>query len=191
MPASHIEALRGIGYFRCRQAPRLLTARWRFCRVGGGQYRAFGGLCIDGLGRRPAVRPSMAAGDVSGTGAGRCLGENPDALLCGSYAPVKMAEAADGGYRLSGKWAFASGCENAQWSLCAAILPPKGEGKPVPAFLLVPASEYVIEDTWHVVGWPAPVPRRWFLMKSLYPNTGFSPFRTQPAGTRRGGALCA
>lgn len=79
-------------------------------------------------------------------------GENPDALLCGSYAPTSMAEAAEDGYRLNGRWAFASGCENADWSLCAAILPAEGERKPVPAFLLVPATQYEIEDTWDVAG---------------------------------------
>jgi len=78
---------------------------------------------------------------------------NPDALVCGSYAPACQAEAADGGYLISGRWSFASGCECAQWSLCAAVLPPDGErDKPAPAFLLVPETDYVIEDTWHVVG---------------------------------------
>ncbi|NGO52791.1 flavin-dependent monooxygenase [Allomesorhizobium camelthorni] len=78
--------------------------------------------------------------------------ENPGALLCGSYAPTSMAERVEGGYRLNGRWSFASGCDNAQWSLCAAILPTRGEEKPVPAFLLVPAHEYMIDDTWEVVG---------------------------------------
>lgn len=78
---------------------------------------------------------------------------NPDALVCGSYAPVCQAEAVEGGYLISGRWSFASGCECAQWSLCAAVLPPDGErDKPAPAFLLVPEADYVIEDTWHVVG---------------------------------------
>lgn len=80
-------------------------------------------------------------------------GSDPDALLCGSYAPVRMAECVKGGFRLSGDWAFASGCENAQWALCAAIIPPDGgEERPVPAFLLVPASDYTIAETWDVVG---------------------------------------
>jgi alkylation response protein AidB-like acyl-CoA dehydrogenase len=78
---------------------------------------------------------------------------NPDALVCGSYAPVCQAEATDGGYLISGRWSFASGCECAQWSLCAAVLPPEGEReKPAPAFLLVPETDYTIEDTWHVIG---------------------------------------
>jgi alkylation response protein AidB-like acyl-CoA dehydrogenase len=78
---------------------------------------------------------------------------NPEALACGSYAPATKAIAADGGYTLSGRWSFASGCDNSQWSLCAALLPSRTEAdRFTPAFLLVPASDYVIDDTWNVVG---------------------------------------
>jgi alkylation response protein AidB-like acyl-CoA dehydrogenase len=78
---------------------------------------------------------------------------NPDALACGSYAPATKAVAANGGYLLTGRWSFASGCDNAQWSLCAALLPSRAEAdRFTPAFLLVPASDYLIEDNWNVVG---------------------------------------
>jgi resorcinol 4-hydroxylase (FADH2) len=78
---------------------------------------------------------------------------NGDALACGSYAPAARAVAASGGYSLSGRWSFASGCDNAQWSLCAALLPSRTEAdRFTPAFLLVPASDYQIDDTWNVVG---------------------------------------
>src|SRR5689334_179814 len=78
---------------------------------------------------------------------------NPDAVACGSYAPACKAIKADGGYRLSGRWSFASGCDNAQWSLCAALLPSEAdETKLAPAFLLVKAGDYTIDDTWNVVG---------------------------------------
>ena len=75
-----------------------------------------------------------------------------DALLCGSYAPTCNAVADTGGYRLTGRWAFASGCDNSQWSFCAALLPNPSEGRVQPAFLVVPASDYSIDDTWDVVG---------------------------------------
>jgi alkylation response protein AidB-like acyl-CoA dehydrogenase len=78
---------------------------------------------------------------------------NADALACGSYAPATKAVASKGGYSLSGRWSFASGCDNAQWSLCAALLPSRTEAdRFTPAFLLVPASDYLIDDTWNVVG---------------------------------------
>jgi alkylation response protein AidB-like acyl-CoA dehydrogenase len=76
-----------------------------------------------------------------------------DAAICGSYAPVGTAAPVEGGVRLSGRWSFASGCDGAQWALCATFLPPDSDGrKPGPAFLLVPATDYTIDDTWDVVG---------------------------------------
>jgi alkylation response protein AidB-like acyl-CoA dehydrogenase len=79
-------------------------------------------------------------------------GSNPGATLCGSYAPISEAAAAAGGYRLNGRWSFASGCDNAQWSICAARLPATAQRPSQPAFLLVPASDYAIDDTWDVIG---------------------------------------
>jgi resorcinol 4-hydroxylase (FADH2) len=79
--------------------------------------------------------------------------DNPDAVACGSYAPAAKAVRAEGGWRLTGRWAFASGCDNAQWSLCAALLPSEtDETKLAPAFLLVKANDYAIDNTWNVVG---------------------------------------
>jgi alkylation response protein AidB-like acyl-CoA dehydrogenase len=79
-------------------------------------------------------------------------GNNPGATFCGSYAPVNEAHMAPSGYRLSGRWSFASGCDNADWAICAARVPASGERPAFPAFLLVPASDYVIDDTWDVIG---------------------------------------
>ncbi len=79
-------------------------------------------------------------------------GGNPDATLCGSYAPVNEARLDKGGYRLTGRWSFASGCDNAQWALCAARLPATADRPSQPGFLLVPATDYGIDDTWDVIG---------------------------------------
>jgi alkylation response protein AidB-like acyl-CoA dehydrogenase len=79
-------------------------------------------------------------------------GSNPGATFCGSYAPVNEARVVRGGYQLSGRWSFASGCDNADWAICAARVPAGGERAPFPAFLLVPVSNYKIDDTWDVIG---------------------------------------
>jgi alkylation response protein AidB-like acyl-CoA dehydrogenase len=79
--------------------------------------------------------------------------DDPDAAVAGSYAPVGKATVTEGGYRISGRWSFASGCDGAGWAVCASLLPPRHDGEPGgPAFLLVPSSDYRIEDTWHVCG---------------------------------------
>ena len=44
-------------------------------------------------------------------------GEDPDAAVCGSYAPSGKAIAVPGGYSVTGRWAFASGCDGAlRWA---------------------------------------------------------------------------
>lgn len=77
---------------------------------------------------------------------------NPGALVCGSYAPATKAVSVEGGYRLTGRWSFASGCDVSDWSVCAALVATEA-GAPMKAgFLLVPATDYVIDDDWHVIG---------------------------------------
>src|SRR6516164_9420561 len=78
---------------------------------------------------------------------------DPDAIAAGSYAPVGKTLAADGGYRTSGVWSFASGCDNAQWYFLTTMIPPADEsGAQKPSFLLVPRGDTRIDDNWHTMG---------------------------------------
>src|SRR5579871_557270 len=79
---------------------------------------------------------------------------NPDIIICGSYAPAAQAEAVDGGWLIKGRWGFASNCDNADWCLTGVHFPADeaSGGRPVAGFLLVPRSQYEIEDNWHTVG---------------------------------------
>jgi alkylation response protein AidB-like acyl-CoA dehydrogenase len=82
-------------------------------------------------------------------------GEDPTALVCGSYPPTGEARAVPGGYMLRGdKWSFASNCDNSSWALLGVLFPADDEngGKPTPGFLAVPRHQYEIRDDWHVVG---------------------------------------
>ena len=80
-------------------------------------------------------------------------GKDPSAIMCGSYAPVAKAEPVDGGYRIQGKWRFASNVDNSQWAVLGVQFPPKEEGAPPGAgFLLVPRADWTIEDDWQVAG---------------------------------------
>ncbi len=73
--------------------------------------------------------------------------------ISGSYAPAGRAAAVDGGYRLSGRFRFSSGCPHADWNLCSAMLPDGPEGALQPAFTLVPRSDYTIDwESWDNVG---------------------------------------
>jgi 3-hydroxy-9,10-secoandrosta-1,3,5(10)-triene-9,17-dione monooxygenase len=75
---------------------------------------------------------------------------NPDVRFMGALGMTARARAADGGYMVDGKWAYASNCLHAHWAVLAAPLP--GNDGIVPSIMLVPMRDLTIEDTWHVVG---------------------------------------
>jgi alkylation response protein AidB-like acyl-CoA dehydrogenase len=78
---------------------------------------------------------------------------DPNAIVCGSYAPATMAEKVDGGYVVKGKWHFASNVDNSQWALLGVQFPAEEKGAPPSAgFLLAPRSDWAIEDNWYVAG---------------------------------------
>jgi len=78
---------------------------------------------------------------------------DPAAIVCGSYAPATMAEKADGGYVVQGKWLWASNVDNSQWALLGVQFPPDEKGAPPTAgFLLAPRADWTIEDNWFVAG---------------------------------------
>ena len=83
------------------------------------------------------------------------FGENPDTLLSSSLNPGKpvlsgaegsTCEPVKGGYRLSGRWEFSSGCDHAGW----VMLGIPGIGRR--AWALIPRSDFRIVDTWFVSG---------------------------------------
>lgn len=115
---------------------------------------------------------------------------DPDALACGSYAPATKAIPTADGYRLSGRWSFASGCDNAQWAFCAALLPSgTDDGKLAPAFLLIPASDYTIDDTWQVVGLAGTGSKTLVLNDALVPMHRVLGFAATTTGETPGAAL--
>ncbi|MHB8692526.1 MAG: acyl-CoA dehydrogenase family protein, partial [Solirubrobacteraceae bacterium] len=66
----------------------------------------------------------------------------------GVFAPTGTFRRADGGFVLSGKWAFATGQHHAGWILVAAV--PQDGGPP--SGFLVPKSEFTVIDNWQVSG---------------------------------------
>jgi 3-hydroxy-9,10-secoandrosta-1,3,5(10)-triene-9,17-dione monooxygenase len=93
-----------------------------------------------------AIMPPQAQEDV--------WGKDNAALLSTALAPTGTVERAAGGFRLSGRWSFSSGCDFCQWAVLGGIAPPVGEGTapPDPRVFLVPRRDYRIDDNWHVVG---------------------------------------
>lgn len=77
-------------------------------------------------------------------------GKDPGAIAAVSYAPTGKALPAPGGYRISGRWSFASGCDNAKWGILGGMIPIDGGVKP--GFFLVPNADYKIDDDWFTMG---------------------------------------
>jgi 3-hydroxy-9,10-secoandrosta-1,3,5(10)-triene-9,17-dione monooxygenase len=79
-------------------------------------------------------------------------GEDPDTLLSSSYAPTGKAVQAEGGFTLSGRWSFSSGCDHCQWVLLGGlVLNSDGQVVDFRTFM-VPRRDYTIEDVWNTVG---------------------------------------
>ncbi len=56
-----------------------------------------------------------------------------------------------GGWRLSGRFPFSSGCDYAQWAILGAFLGEMGDPRHI-AYLLAPLAEVEIVDDWQVLG---------------------------------------
>jgi alkylation response protein AidB-like acyl-CoA dehydrogenase len=78
-------------------------------------------------------------------------GDDPEAVASSSLAPRAAAERAPGGWRLSGRYTFSSGCDYAQWAIIGAFLGEMGNPRTI-AYLLVPLAEIEIDDDWQTLG---------------------------------------
>jgi 3-hydroxy-9,10-secoandrosta-1,3,5(10)-triene-9,17-dione monooxygenase len=78
-------------------------------------------------------------------------GDAPEAVAAGSLVPRALARRSQGGWRLSGRYAFASGCTHAQWAIIGARC-EDAAGDEHPRYLAVPMSEIEIVDDWHAFG---------------------------------------
>jgi alkylation response protein AidB-like acyl-CoA dehydrogenase len=78
-----------------------------------------------------------------------------DAITCGVFAPMGRASRTETGYRISGRWAFASGCEHSRWRMGGTIADgdaPLASGAPDVRSALFRAEDTTVHDTWDTVG---------------------------------------
>src|SRR6201982_2532568 len=78
-------------------------------------------------------------------------GDHPEAVASSSLAPRAAAKRVSGGWRLSGRFPFSSGCDYAQWAILGAFLGEMGDPRDI-AYLLAPLAEVEIVDDWQVLG---------------------------------------
>lgn len=75
--------------------------------------------------------------------------EGPDVVFAGGIFPTQKATPADGGYRVSGRWSFASGSMGAS-VFGVGIVPDNGE--PLPRMAVLPRESVHIDPVWNTVG---------------------------------------
>lgn len=152
LPKQSEDALRAAGLFQL-MAPR---------RVGGSQASMRTYL---------QVTAELAKGDAAASwitmifgGGAYCMGlfddqaredvygSDPAAAICGQLTPSAQAQVVDGGYVLTGRWMWASGCYQAQWTVAAfPVVSAEGQLTDV-RLALMPAKDLTTEDTWYVAG---------------------------------------
>jgi alkylation response protein AidB-like acyl-CoA dehydrogenase len=82
----------------------------------------------------------------------------PGTALAGVGSPSGRAIPVDGGFRITGRWAYASGCQNSEWIFLGNIVfdgdKPRmlAGGIPELRAAILPTSEVEVIDTWHVQG---------------------------------------
>jgi 3-hydroxy-9,10-secoandrosta-1,3,5(10)-triene-9,17-dione monooxygenase len=80
-------------------------------------------------------------------------GQSPDNLIGSALIfPRGRATPVDGGYRVTGRWPFSSGVDPSAWNLIGAIVHDEANARTEPRIFALPASDYTIIDTWHVIG---------------------------------------
>jgi len=108
----------------------------------------------------------------------------PDVAVAGSAFLSGTAEATAGGWKVTGRWPFASGCLHADWILGLCVMQEDGkpiagavEGTPLTKAFVLPASEWDIEDSWHVIGLQGTGSRHVTLQDTFVPAGNFFDLR--------------
>ena len=101
---------------------------------------------------------SMAALALPDDGLDRVFGRGLDLVFAGTvYRANGQAVATDGGYRLTGRWPFGSGCQHADWMMGVATVfedasPRLVDGTPERRLCLFSPSDCTVLETWDPTG---------------------------------------
>jgi alkylation response protein AidB-like acyl-CoA dehydrogenase len=101
---------------------------------------------------------NVFSGYLPADAAQEIYGNDPNVRTAGAFRPSGDAKVVDGGYRVTGRWSLASGCQHSNWIVggCRILdgdqprLTPDGE--PITRILFFPAAACEIIDTWHSIG---------------------------------------
>ncbi|HKE88622.1 MAG TPA: acyl-CoA dehydrogenase family protein [Vicinamibacterales bacterium] len=124
-----------------------------------------------------ALFPERAQADI--------WASDPDAWLAGSLAPNGEAVAVEGGWRVTGRWPWASGSLHAQWGACGIHM-KNDRGEVVNFGLsLMPIRDLRVEDTWFMAGMKGTGSNTIVANDVFVPEHRFLPYPAAFAGTYR------
>ena len=151
LPDELVDRLRASGLLRAgapattgaAEAPPAVTLRLAETVARGD---ASAGWCVS-----IAATSSLLGGWLEPDGLAEVFG-NPDNVAAGVWAPRGAARRVDGGYRVSGRWAFCSGVTHSDYLFGGCVVAGDGDGAGTPRVLALAVSELEIADTWHTSG---------------------------------------
>jgi alkylation response protein AidB-like acyl-CoA dehydrogenase len=127
----------------------------------------------------------------------RTIFTDPRTIVAWGPPNVCEAQAVPGGYRISGRWDFASGCRQANWiGAHAQVREPDGTlrqnrfGRPTVRTLLMPLEQATLLDTWHTIGMRGTGSDS-YSIEGVFVPEAFSGTREDPALRREPGPLYA
>jgi alkylation response protein AidB-like acyl-CoA dehydrogenase len=158
-----------------RLAPETIAALHDAGLLRSMQPRAYGGLELEPITAmrlfEAVARIDSAAGWITANSSGIStlpmflppegadeLFAQPRTLLAGGWFPPGQAEPVQGGYRVSGQWAFGSGSNYATWLTGQAMVYENGaptlgpDGNPVAMIVWMRADEAEVLDNWNTLG---------------------------------------
>ena len=107
-----------------------------------------------------------------------------DLLTAGALTPLGHAHRVDGGFRVSGRWPFGSGCLHADRLVAGCLLMENGapimdaHGRPEFRVVWLPVDEVAIHDTWYTTGLAGSGSNDYSIKETFVPAArGFHPFR--------------
>jgi indole-3-acetate monooxygenase len=122
---------------------------------------------------------------------------DPRSIVAWGPPNASRARAVDAGYRLTGKWDFASGCRQAHWlGAHCHVLEADGAlrlnrfGRPTVRTLLFPASAATLLDTWRTIGLCGTASDS-YCVNDVFVPEAFSATREDPTLRRERGPLYA
>ena len=151
MPADLLDELIRTGCFRLLRPHSHGGIGADAARRAGRPGDAGAGRRVDGLGRHDRLGLVARSRRVAAGRLRRAV-RRPRHHRAGAFNPTGSITEADGGYRVSGRWSFASGCEHADWIYGNCIEVGDDGREPRLRIAVFAPDQVVIEDTWMVSG---------------------------------------